>query len=63
MAFVEDSLLKPNVLTHHGEAVLEDEELSPSLENFVVLTWLRLTDPELPKLYLNCCPYFLAMEA
>ena len=50
MAFVEDSLLKPNVLTHHGEAVLEDEELSPSLENFVVLTWLRLTDPELPKL-------------
>ena len=50
MAFVEDSLLKPNVLTHHGEAVLEDEELSPSLENFVVLTWLRLIDPELPKL-------------
>ena len=47
---VEDSLLKPNILTHHSEAVLEDEELSPSLENFVVLTWLRLVDPELPKL-------------
>ena len=37
MAFVEDSLLK-------------DEEMSPSLENFVVLEWLRLINPELPKL-------------
>ena len=50
MAFTEDSLLKANVLTHHGEVVPEDEELSPSLENFVVLTWLRLIHPELPKL-------------
>ena len=50
MAFTEDCLLKANVLTHHGEKIEEDEELSPSLENFVVLTWLRLINPELPKL-------------
>ena len=50
MAFVEDSLLRTNGLTHHGEHVLEDEELTPSLENFVVLTWLRLIHPSLPQL-------------
>ena len=50
MAFTEDSLLKANVLTHHSEVVSEDEELSPSLENFIVVTWLRLIHPELPKL-------------
>ena len=38
MAFVEDSLLHANGLTHHGEHVTEDEELTPTLENFVVLT-------------------------
>ena len=36
VAFVEDNLLKANGLEHHGEPVPEDEELSPSLENFVV---------------------------
>ncbi|KAK3741257.1 hypothetical protein QZH41_019954, partial [Actinostola sp. cb2023] len=50
MAFVEDCLLKANELTHHSDAVQEDEELSPTVENFVVLTWLRLIHPELPKL-------------
>ena len=30
-----------NSLTPHGEHVLEDKELTPTLENFVVLTWLR----------------------
>lgn len=50
MAFVEDSLLKSNVLSHHGEPILEDEEMSPTLENFVVLQWLQLINPELPKL-------------
>ena len=49
-AFVEDSLLRANGLTHNGEAVLEDEELTPTLENFVVLTWLRLIHPSLPRL-------------
>ena len=51
MAFFEDSLLKPGSnITHHGEDITEDEELSPTLENFVVLTWLRLVNPALPKL-------------
>ena len=50
MAFVEDSLLHANGLTHHGEHVLEDEELTPTLENFVVLTWLRLLPLSLPRL-------------
>ena len=49
-AFVEDSLLRANVLTHHGEQVPEDEELTPTLENFIVLTWLRLIHPSLPRL-------------
>ena len=50
MAFVEDTLLRANSLSHHGEPTPEDEELTPTLENFIVLTWLRLIHPELPKL-------------
>ena len=50
MAFVEDSLLHANGLTHHGEHVPEDEELIPTLENFVVLSWLRLLPLSLPRL-------------
>ena len=50
MGFVEDSLLHANSLTHYGEHVTEDEELTPTLENFVVLTWLRLIHPSLPRL-------------
>ena len=51
MAFVEDNMLRSDSgITHHGEQVNEDEELCPSLENFVVLTWLRLIHSGLPKL-------------
>ena len=50
MAFVEDTLLRANSLSHHGEVTTEDEELTPTLENFIVLTWLNLIHPELPKL-------------
>ena len=50
MAFVEDTLLRANSLSHHGEVTTEDEELTPTLENFIVLFWLRLIHPELPKL-------------
>ena len=43
MAFVEDSLLNENSgLTHHDEAIQEEEELTPTLENFIVLQWLHL---------------------
>ena len=50
MAFVEDSLLRANGLTHHGEHVPEVEELAPTLENFAVLAWRRLIYPNLPRL-------------
>ena len=50
MAFVEGVLLKANSLSHHGDLITEDEELSPSLKNFIVLTWLQRVHPELPKL-------------
>lgn len=50
-AFVEDNLLRKDIgITHHGQTPEDDEELSPSMENFVVLTWLRLLHLELPKL-------------
>ena len=51
MAFIEDNLLTTSSgITHHGEIPDVDEELSPSLENFVVLTWLRPLHPSLPRL-------------
>ena len=38
MAFVEEVLLKANSLSHHGELITEnEEELTPPLENLVVL--------------------------
>lgn len=37
-------------ITHHNETIEEDEELCPSLENVIVLTWLRLLHPGPPKL-------------
>ena len=48
VAFVEDCLLRANSLSHHGVQLAEDEELSPTVENLIVLTWLRLINPELP---------------
>ena len=51
MPFTEDNLLVANSnMTHHGTTVTVDEELTPTLENMVVLTWLRLIHPELPGL-------------
>ena len=51
VAFVEDNLLqKDSAIKHHDMSVAEDEEVSPTLENLIVLTWLRLVHPGLPKL-------------
>lgn len=51
MAFFEDNLLAVNGgLTHHGEQVTADEDLSPSLENTIVVLWLQLIHPGLPLL-------------
>ena len=37
-------------MTHHGESQTEDEDITPTVENFIVLTWLRLIHPEFPRL-------------
>ena len=51
VAFVEDNLLtSAGGITHHGTRVSEDEELTPTLENFIVLNWLQLIHPDLPRL-------------
>lgn len=50
-SFVEDNLLLADgQILHHGEAPEVDEEISPTLENLVVLTWLRLIHQDLPAL-------------
>lgn len=50
-AFVEDNLQRKDIgITHHGQTPEDDEELTPSMENFVVLMWLRLLHHERPKL-------------
>ena len=51
VAFVEDNLLqRDSQILHHGDVTTVDEECSPSLENMIVLTWLRLINTALPKL-------------
>lgn len=51
MAFADDNLLrKDSDISHMGEPVTEDEELTPSLENLIVLTWLFLLHVDLPRL-------------
>ena len=50
MSFIDDNLLIANSNTHHGDVITAGEELSPTLENLVVLTWLRLIHPDLPGL-------------
>ena len=48
MAFFEDNLLSVHGgLTHHGDQVTADEDLSPTLENPVVVLWLHLIHPGL----------------
>ena len=50
-SFVEDNLLTlGGGISHHGEDQEADEEVSPSLENMIVLTWLRLIHKDLPSL-------------
>ena len=46
MSFSEDKFLIANGhVTRHGEAVAHDDEKSPTFENMIVLTWLRLAHP------------------
>ena len=51
LSFTDDNLLTASDnIRHHGEDVPTDEELTPSLENIIVLTWLRLVHADLPTL-------------
>ena len=50
MAFIEDNLLRSNSIQHHGALLTEDEELTPTMESFILLTYLWLVHPDLPKL-------------
>ena len=48
VAFFENNLLSVHGgLTHHGDQVTADEDLSPTLENTVVVLWLQLIHPGL----------------
>lgn len=50
-SFVEDNLLTlGGRISHHGGHPEADEEVSPSLEKMIVLTWLRLIHKDLPSL-------------
>ena len=51
MSFPQDNLLVANgPVTHHGAHVTSDEELTPTLDNMVVFTWLKLLHSDLPAL-------------
>ncbi len=51
MAFFEDNLMTVDGgVTHHGAPIDADEDLTPSLENTIVVLWLRLIHPGLPGL-------------
>ena len=49
VSFIDDNLLTTDSsLTHHQAAITSDEEVSPSLENVVVLLWLERLHVGLP---------------
>ena len=51
VSFMDDNLLtKDGPLTHHSAKIERDEEISPSLENVVVLIWLERLHVNLPAL-------------
>ncbi len=51
LAFFEDNLMTETCgITHHGLALTSDEDLTPTLENTVVLLWLQLVNTGLPQL-------------
>ena len=51
LSFTEDNLLtEGSTIMHHGNVQTNDEDLTPTLENWVVITWLQLLHPSLPRL-------------
>ena len=50
-SFFEDNLLTPGCgITHHDEHIVEEEELTPSLENTICYFWLSKLNKDLPGL-------------
>ena len=50
-SFIDDNLLKSaDSIVHDGDVITEDEMITPSLENLVVLLWLEKVHPKLPAL-------------
>ncbi len=47
-SFFSDNLLKTGGLSHDGEHVVVDEEMSPTIENTVTWLWLEKIDKRLP---------------
>ena len=51
MAFVDENLMTiGGGISHHDEFPTADEDLSPSLQNMIVLHWLKLIHQDLPRL-------------
>ena len=51
MALFEDNLLTVGgAISHQGETISTDEDLTPTLENTIVFLWLQLINPGLPQL-------------
>ena len=51
LAFVDDNLMTSDGgVKHLNEDIAEDEETTPSLENYVVVWWLKILHKDLPKL-------------
>ena len=49
LTFIENNLLYPGIaMTHKGADINEYEDLSPTLENMIVLLWLQQIHPGLP---------------
>ena len=50
LAFVDDNLMRADGgIKHHGENIADDEELTPTIENMIVVIWLQLLHKDLPK--------------
>ena len=49
LTFIGNNLLTPESgIMHKGRPVVEDEEMTPTLENLIVLLWLNQIHPNLP---------------
>ena len=51
LTFIGNNLMSPNSgILHKGRAVAEEEDITPTIENLIVLLWLRELHPNLPNI-------------